>query len=227
MTVINRQSILKAFYRFDQKHIPLTSIEGTPVADPRDVGSRQELCKLWLDAFDGLDENVWEQVILIVLNECCEYPDLEKLYEIIGRLTSPAEPEELEQKTEPSAPAKEKTQTKAKPLKGIAKIKAMLDLAKQGKYVEAKEFVQDGSVPWQRVYEYAKQHWPECTEAWMHANEHELIELVRTDDACSKCYSLFECPYKGYCSYGTMNKYTGGLSVTVVVCDKQRGGTKK
>lgn len=228
MTAINKQSILKAFYRFDQKHIPLTNIEGAPVVNTQDISSRQELCELWLESFAGLDAAVWEKVILVVLDECREYPRLETLYEIIDRLTSSSASEQYDQQSEHSAPVPpQKVQQKTKILHGSAKIKAMLELAKQGKYTEAKELVQDSSVPWQRIYDYAKQHWPECTETWMRSNEHELVELVRADDVCSKCYSLFECPSKGYCSYGAINKHTGGLSVVITVCGKKRGSTAK
>lgn len=226
MAAINRQSILKAFYRFDQKHIPLTNIEGSPVTDPRDVGSRQELCQLWLEAFDGLDNATWDKVIEAVQNECKEYPSIDKLYGIIERLTTPAETQPMpvqEQASEPPPP--QPVPEKKKQPKKISmqiKIERMLELAKQGNYLEARHLVEGAAVPAAKIIEYAKTHWPDCTDEWIAANQHELVELVRCDDICYNCFSLRECPTQGYCSYGRIDKYHGGLSIMTARCKKNR-----
>lgn len=224
MSSINRQSILKAFYQFDKKQLPLTNINGEPVGDTRDVGVRKQLCHDWLEAFDGLDNAVWDKVIEVVQSECKEFPSIDELYDIIDRLTAPTETGPLDVKLTETAPSVLPPPAKDCVVKSTDKIKIMFELAKQGEFGEARKIVEYAAAPANTIRTYAKQHWPDCTDAWIAANKSELAELVRYDERCSKCYSAFDCPYHGYRSYGQINKFTGGLSIMTAICVKKREG---
>ncbi|MGM9582195.1 MAG: hypothetical protein ACI3WU_00560, partial [Phascolarctobacterium sp.] len=130
MAAINQQSILKAFYRFDQNNMPLTNVEGAPVGDTRDVGARKELCQMWLDAFEGLEKEVWDKVIEVVQNTCKEYPSIEQIYQIIEQVTSPCEPEPAEEKEPEPAPLPPPVENKKpKRMSSEKRIQAMFELA--------------------------------------------------------------------------------------------------
>lgn len=222
MSSINRQSVLKAFYYFDKKQLPLTNINGEPVADTRDIGARERLCRDWLEAFDGLDNAVWDKVIAVVQNECKEFPSVDEIYDIIDRLTAPTETELLDVKLTETAPSVLPPPVKYNVVKSTDKIKIMFELAKRGEFGEARKIVEYAAVPANKIRTYAKQHWPDCTDAWIEANKSELAQLVRYDERCSECYSVFDCPYHGYRSYGQINKFTGDISIMTAICVKKR-----
>ena len=215
MTCITRQSILKACCQLDQHKIPLRKIDGKPVGNPKSVGARVDLCAWWLGEFKGLDTVTWDKVIVLMLKECKEYPDIEKLYELINRadaLTTEKQPV-----VSPSTP---KTLQPAKD-KGVNKnIAHMLELAKQGLWAEARKTLVDANQETQQLQSYAKQHYPaKYSDSWIEKNRSELMALVRDEERCNSCMSLHRCRTKGCHAIGLIDKY-GNIAVKYMECSK-------
>ena len=216
---LTKQSILKAFYRLDHANIRLTNVDGRPV-DHLNVEARKELCQIWLDLFCILDDNFWEKVIAEIIAECKEYPPTEQIFDIIERLKqnpNTAVPRTATVTQPP--PVQPKSQSKS--LKGQAKLNAMFELAKQGKFCEARQLVIDASVPDAKIVKFARAHWPDCTDMWIQTNKMELSHLVRYEEKCLNCVSLYGCPTSGYRYYGVIDKSNGGLSMKTAICQKK------
>lgn len=105
---ITAQDIYKAFYRFDQKNLPLRRVGDELVKDTQDVNARKKFCSELLESFADLDIKIWERIVGMALAECTEYPDMDKLYEFIERA---AEPEPAPAAPAPAKKAKQKQRT--------------------------------------------------------------------------------------------------------------------
>lgn len=216
MSCITRQSILKACYQLDQHKIPLRKINGKSVGDPRSVGARANLCAWWFDEFKELDTKTWDKVIVLMLQECKEYPDIDKLYELIDR--AGALDAELETKAAVPAPKK-----KTSCAQGVnQKLSYMFALAKQGLWSEARRIVSNAqNLEENALRAYAKLHYPakSSSDSWIEKNRLELLSLVRDQERCDSCMSLHRCQTKGYHAIGLIDKY-GNIAIKYMECSK-------
>lgn len=219
MSVITKQSMLKACYQLDQHEIPLRTIDGKPVGSMKQTEARVKLCDWWLSELQGLDTITWDKVIELMLVECKEYPGIEKLYEFINRASVPDE-------TPSPAPL-------PPPKKQIVKnehknyITKMLELAKEGRWREAAQVVSAAAISKERINNYAKKYYPgKANSVWIEKNNKELSDLIREEERCDACMSVHRCATKGFTSVGFLDKY-GNISVECVKCRKVEDSHEK
>ena len=61
MKTITEQDVLKAFYQFDCRKLPVLDINGN-LSPSLDVMMRKNMCAEWMDAFDGLEADLFAKV---------------------------------------------------------------------------------------------------------------------------------------------------------------------
>lgn len=83
MRAITEQDVLKAFYRFDCKKLPVMDINGS-FTTSMDVAMRKRLCAEWMDAFAGLEADIFAKAADIALTNCKKYPTLDEMFEFIA-----------------------------------------------------------------------------------------------------------------------------------------------
>lgn len=66
MNVITKQNVLKAFYQFDKKKMPIMEINGKLSAS-MDIAMRKRLCDEWLVAFRTVDAVVFDKAAELAL----------------------------------------------------------------------------------------------------------------------------------------------------------------
>lgn len=229
MSCINKQTIYRTFYWLDKKNIPFRPVDGIEASDIKSVKARVALCKLWLEAFEGLDERTWDAVIKIVLAECKQYPSIEQLYDFIGRVneqqecTPEAAPPVLE-----AIPQPEPAQVPAAKTKKYRRgdLKQMFTLAKQGLWKEAAACAGHQNND-EKVTTYAKKYYPAKTsESWIKKNKEALLDLVREEERCSACLGYYRCNSSGFAHIGTLDK-DGNIIIQCMECIKRIGANEK
>ena len=83
MNVITKQNVLKAFYQFDKKKMPIMEINGKLSAS-MDVAVRKKLCEEWLNAFCTVDADIFDRAAEIALATCKKYPEEPEMWDFIG-----------------------------------------------------------------------------------------------------------------------------------------------
>ena len=186
MRSITEQDVLKAFYRFDCKKLPVFDINGKFTAS-LDVEMRKRLCAEWMDAFNGLEADVFEKATKIALERCKKYPSMSEMFELIA-LADGGEivEEKAPRPVEPSASELRKK-----------RIMAMVAAAKTGDYKTAYEYAANDAAA-KEFAEFVKITWPEATAEWIAVNRAEIESLLKQEKQCGKCGSLRRCKTKGY-----------------------------
>ena len=82
MNVITKQNVLKAFYQFDKKKMPIMEINGKLSAS-MDIAMRKRLCDEWLVAFRTVDAVVFDKAAELALASCKKYPDELEMWDFI------------------------------------------------------------------------------------------------------------------------------------------------
>ena len=82
MKTITEQDVLKAFYRFDCKKMPVLDINGS-LTPSMDVTMHKKLCAEWLECFRGLETELFEKAAQIALERCKKYLRKERISAII------------------------------------------------------------------------------------------------------------------------------------------------
>ena len=218
MNVITKQNVLKAFYQFDKKKMPIMEINGKLSAS-MDIAMRKRLCDEWLVAFRTVDAVVFDKAAELALASCKKYPDELEMWDFISQAAElgnnePAEEEALL----PTRPAPKKVPEYVQKPQRIAKI---IELAKAGRFAEAAQYFK-ASVEEDEIICYAKEHWPEAEAEWIKKNKDELKELVEQEHICGKCMCLKRCRTNGYRRVGSIDKYTGFLIVKMEICSMKR-----
>ena len=209
---IDRQSVLKAFYKFDQKKMPIVNVQGEFTAS-MNVKLRQELCEEWLDAFCVVDTVTWDKAIELAVAECKRYPDIEKMWEIISRVSSAAE------QVAPKTAAK-----KSRPpgyLNNKQKLAKMFELAKSGNFNGAAACC-DSGITEQELESFAVKYWPDAALRLVQDSAGELREIIRQDQTCGECKGLQKCRTNGYRTIGYIDKFSGCLCTRMVECRERR-----
>lgn len=219
---ITAQDIYKAFYRFDEKKLPLRRVGDELVRDTRDINARKKLCSDLLESFRDLDLKIWERIVSMALAECTEYPDLDKLYEFIERAEKP-EQEPMPAVVVAQVPAK-KSKQKHRVVPDVdheAKLKRMFEAARRGEFKEAGAIIRSSGIAFEAIRDYALTHWPDCNQEWIEENKQELERLVLDEQRCSQCPGLKQCKRFGYHDFGSIDKYTGNIHILVTKCSQK------
>lgn len=229
MKTITRQSVLKAFYRFDQRRLPLLEINGVRVQGRMDVALRRQLCDAWLSSFCTVDTETWDKAVDLALAECLAYPDEAAMWDFISRATgSPAQEQEKAEQAPAPPEAEAQAPPAARPAGNISRgerIRRMLELAKQGRFEEARSC--GGKVPSaEEIFGYAKAHWPDCSREWAQDNERYIRELLAEERRCAKCVTGRHCRSNGCKVTGIIDKYSGRLELMVYPCSVRRMNSK-
>nr|DAV17083.1 MAG TPA: Primosomal protein dnaI N-terminal domain, helicase-loading protein [Caudoviricetes sp.] len=218
MSCINKQSIYRAFYFLDKKGIAFRPVDGVETDDIKSIKARAALCEVWLDALQDLDEEIWNDVMRIVLAECKQYPSVEQLYEYIGRATAGKEAATNVPEEPPAviaAPAKKVAKSKGPD----ERMQRMFALAKEGRWKEAAACTKAEPME-DKLEAFTKKHFPaKATLAWIEKNRWELESLMREDERCAHCFGYRRCASKGITYFGTLDKY-GNIVVQGMECMK-------
>lgn len=211
---LTREDILKSFYLWDKNHIYLKRIDNQPIRDIKDVRARIFLANKWTNDFQGLDVSIWERITAIVLQECNEYPDNDKILELINRIDEPEQQEPIKQ---------------PKPRRKLSepeKLKKMFEAARQGDWSAARNIISDHEedVTNDDIRRYSKMHWKDKPEHWIRNNQDALIELIKSERQCFNCNGYTRCSSNGCKTYGKVDDF-GNLAVMNVICEK--AGTVK
>lgn len=229
MSCINKQTIYRTFFWLDKKNIPFRPVDGIETNNIKSVKARIALCNLWLEAFEGLDEGIWNAVIKIVLAECKQYPSIEQLYDFIGRVNEEQErTSEAEQPAQPSILQPEPVQTPVAetPKYRRGDLQQMFSLAKQGLWKEAAACAGHQNND-ERVMTYAKKYYPAKTsEIWIKKNKEALLDLVREEERCSACLGYYRCNSGGFTHIGLLDK-DGNIIIQCMECIKRIGANEK
>ena len=221
---IDRQSVLKAFYKFDQKKLPIVNVQGEFTAS-MSVTLRKELCEEWLDAFCVVDTVTWDKAIELAVAECKRYPDIEKMWELISRVSSAAEQVVHEQPVPEVQPPAPKTAAKKSKAPGYLnnkqKLVKMFELAKSGNFSEARNYCA-ANVMSTELNEYAVQHWPDAAVRILKDCASELTEIIMQEHTCAECRGLKKCKTFGHRTIGYIDKFTGCLCTRMVECKERR-----
>lgn len=219
MSCITKQSIYRAFLFMDKRGISFRPVDGVTAEDFRSVKARAALCKVWLDALQGLDEKTWDAVINMMLAECKQYPSVEQLYEFIGRvpsdngITETTPPASLPEKDIPV----KKTVSNSNMPKDLQK---MFALAKAGRWEEAAACTKAADHN-SKLETFAKKYYPaKCSSAWIAKNKFELADLIREEERCSRCAGYHRCNSGGVAHIGALDKY-GNISILGIECIKK------
>lgn len=121
MNVITKQNVLKAFYQFDKKKMPIMEINGKLSAS-MDIAMRKRLCDEWLVAFRTVDAVVFDKAAELALASCKKYPDELEMWDFISQAAElgnnePAQEEALL----PTPPTPKKYRNMFKNLNGLQK----------------------------------------------------------------------------------------------------------
>lgn len=187
MSAITEQDVLRAFYKFDCRKLPVLDVNGTFMPG-MDVAMRKRLCAAWMKAFDWVEADVFKAAVDLVLQNAKKYPTEDEMYEFIvlaeKKLDEPEPQEPL--KPEPSA-----DEIRRK------RIMAMVAAAKSGDYKTALKYAASGAAE-KEFAEFAKTTWPEATAEWLADNRAEIESLLKQEKQCGKCGSLHRCRTKGF-----------------------------
>lgn len=211
---ITRQDVLRAFWQFDQKKMPIVNVNGS-FTSTMNIKLRQELCEEWLNAFDGIDVDTWNKVIALAIKECKVYPSYDKMFEFIERVSCAdcVLPDIVP--AEPPAPAKKKTAGRKQNLS------KMFELAKSGNFSEARSFC-IADVTAAEVEAYVKRQWPDGSDKILQNCISEVTEVLRQEHTCSECKGVKKCRTFGYRTIGYIDKYSGCLCTRMVECRERR-----
>lgn len=218
MNLITKQNVLKAFYQFDKKKIPIMEINGKLSAS-MDVAMRKKLCEEWLNAFCTVDADIFDKATELALAVCKKYPEEVEMWDFISRAADQGNNEPVH--IEPLLPPPTHPQKVPEYIPKFQRITKIIELAKTGRFAEAAQYFKT-SIEEDEIICYAKEHWPEAEAEWIEKNKDEIKELVKQEHICGKCMFLKRCRTNGYRRVGSIDKYTGFLILKMEVCPMKR-----
>ena len=202
---INQQSILKAFFLFDKNKLFLAE---RPSADR--ISQRKAMAAEWLDAFCTLPTDIWEDAVALAIRCNKHWPSVSEMWSYINAsMEPPQEPEPEHEKPKPAAS-----------LSSVDKLHRMIELAKQGRFNEAKQTL--GVTSKINQDNFIQEHWPDAAERIKANHQDELREILRQEEICQHCPGMKRCQTRGYRKVGYMDKSTGSLCVRMVPCKERR-----
>ena len=208
MKTITEQDVLKAFYRFDCQKLPVLDINGN-LSPSLDVMMRKNMCAEWLDAFDGLEAEVFEKAVQIALKKCQKYPSLSEMFEFIALADGGVEIE--------TKPAPAQNPVPYNQLRG-ERIEAIVAAAKQGDFKTAQKYAELLARGKAEITQYAKEVWPDACEDWILENWLAIGMLYAQERSCQNCGSARRCRTYGYMLTARNKKPEGELTTVMVPC---------
>lgn len=208
MKTITEQDVLKAFYRFDCQKLPVLDINGN-LSPSLDVMMRKNMCAEWMDAFDGLEAEVFEKAVQIALKKCKKYPSLSEMFEFIALADGGTEVE-----SEPAPVQKTVPYNKLRD----ERIEAIVAAAKQGDFKTAQKYAELLAQGKAEIMQYAKEVWPDACEDWILENWLAIGMLYAQKRSCQNCGSARRCRTYGYRLTARNKKPEGELTIVMVSC---------
>lgn len=208
MKTITEQDVLKAFYRFDCQKLPVMDINGN-LSPSLDVMMRKNMCAEWMDAFDGLEAEVFEKAVQIALKKCKKYPSLSEMFEFIALADGGVEVE--------TKPAPVQKTVPYNMLRG-ERIEAIVAAAKQGDFKTAQKYAELLAKSKAEITQYAKEVWPDACDAWILENWLAIGMLYAQERSCQNCGSARRCRTYGYRLTARNKKPEGELTTVMVPC---------
>lgn len=206
MKTITEQDVLKAFYKFDCQKLPVLDINGK-LSPSLDVMMRKNMCAEWLDAFAGLEADLFARAVQIALEKCKKYPSLSEMFEFIALADGGAEVE-----TKPAPVQKPVLYNKLRD----ESIEAIVAAAKQGDFKTAQKYAELLAKGKTEITRYAKEMWPDACDAWILENWLAIGMLYAQERNCQNCGSARRCRTYGY-RLTARNKKPEGEVITVMV----------
>lgn len=214
MKTITEQDVLKAFYRFDCKKMPVLDINGS-LTPSMDVTMRKKLCAEWLECFQGLETELFEKAAQIALERCKKYPTMSEMFEFIaladGGVDVTPEPESAPKPTPASKLRKER-------------ISAIIDAAKQGDFETARKNAEPFAKGAAEIKSYAKEIWPDASDGWIADNWLAIGMLYAQEKSCRSCGSARRCRTYGYRLTARNDKPEGEVITAMVPCYMRKAG---
>ena len=208
MKTITEQDVLKAFCRFDCKKMPVLDINGKFTAS-LDVEMRKRLCAEWMDAFNGLEADVFEKATKIALERCKKYPSMSEMFELIALADGGVDV------TPESKPAPKPTPAS---IMRKERISAIIDAAKQGDFETARKNAEPFAKGTAEIKAYAKEIWPDASDAWIADNWLAIGMLYAQEKSCRNCGSARRCRTYGYRLTARNEKPKGEVLTAMVPC---------
>ena len=208
MKTITEQDVLKAFYRFDCRKLPVMDINGK-LSPSLDVMMRKNMCAEWMDAFDGLEAELFEKAVQIALKKCQKYPSLSEMFEFIALADGGTEVE-----SEPASVQKTVPYNKLRD----ERIEAIVAAAKQGDFKTAQKYAELLAKGKAEIMQYAKEVWPDACEDWILENWLAIGMLYAQERSCQNCGSARRCRTYGYRLTARNKKPKSELTIVMVPC---------
>ena len=208
MKTITEQDVLKAFYRFDCRKLPVMDINGK-LSPSLDVMMRKNMCAEWMDAFDGLEAELFEKAVQIALKKCQKYPSLSEMFEFIALADGGTEVE-----SEPASVQKTVPYNKLRD----ERIEAIVAAAKQGDFKTAQKYAELLAKGKAEITQYAKDVWPDAKDAWIMDNWLAIGMLYAQERSCQNCGSARRCRTYGYRLTARNKKPKSELTIVMVPC---------
>ncbi len=214
MKTITEQDVLKAFYRFDCKKLPVLDINGR-LSPSMDVTMRKRLCAEWLECFDGLETELFEKAAQIALERCKKYPTLSEMFEFFALADGG-----MEVTTEPAAPPEPKPNNRLRK----ERIHAIVEAAKQGDFKTAQQHAELLAKGKAEITQFAKELWPDAAEGWIMENWLAIAMLCAQERNCRNCGNVSRCRTYGYRLTARNKKPEGEVITAMVPCYMRKAG---
>lgn len=214
MRTITRQDVLKVFYRFDQKKLPVLDINGS-LSPSMDVEMRKRLCSEWMEAFDGLEADLFEKAAQIAIDRCKKYPSLSEMFEFIALADGGTEVPEPEPAPSPAQNSKQRRREC---------ISAIVNAAKHGDYKTASKYAEPLAKGKAEITQYAKEIWPDAADAWIMENWLAIGLLYAQEECCRNCGSARRCRTYGFRLTARNKKPEGEVITEMVPCYMRKAG---
>lgn len=214
MRTITRQDVLKVFYRFDQKKLPVLDINGS-LSPSMDVEMRKRLCSEWMEAFDGLEADLFEKAAQIAIDRCKKYPSLSEMFEFIALADGGTEVPEPEPAPSPAQNSKQRRREC---------ISAIVNAAKHGDYKTASKYAEPLAKGKAEITQYAKEIWPDAADAWIMGNWLAIGPLYAQEECCRNCGSARRCRTYGFRLTARNKKPEGEVITEMVPCYMRKAG---
>ena len=218
--MVTRSDVLKFLKALDDGNVQNRDFDGN-VVPGKSVALREEYCKVFLEMFEGLDIQIWETTTRLVVERKKPWATPDEMVEYVSKVEAAYRAKQAAVECERVPQSFQDTFGEKEPVanadeKRSDKLKRMFELAKSGKFKEARD-VFGGN--WRiEATNYANTHFPDASEEWIEENLVVLNSLRRAEKICRECNSIADCKSKGYRQAGSVDKKTGSLSVVMVPC---------
>ena len=213
--MVKREDVIKFLKLLDENNVQNRDFNGN-VVTAKSVELRKEYCKVFLEMFEELDIKVWETTTRLVIERKKPWPTPDEMVEYVSKVELAYSAKQTAKQEPTPAPAENKERYYDRDSKKV-RMKAMFELAMQGKFKEAADVAgQSGSRA--KALEYGRLLFPDADDGWYEEKLSELGLLVSQQEVCDRCNGTENCRTKGYRQAGVVDKRTGILSIVMMPC---------